>query len=79
MALGIGAYLEISVNADASGLQSTCGHACSHAQVDPLVLKQQVLGPIAFGIGAVSLGASAYTLFAAPVQGGAATGVGGTF
>ncbi len=79
VAVGIGAYLELSVNADASQLQSTCGHSCSHAQVDPLVLKQQVLGPVAFGVGALSFGAAAYTLFAAPVRGGAATGIGGRF
>ena len=79
VALGIGAYLELSVNADASGLQSSCGHFCSHAQVDPLVLKQQVLGPIAFGVGALSLGLAAYTFFAAPVAGGAVSGVGARF
>jgi hypothetical protein len=79
VAIGIGAYLEISVNADASQLQSTCGHSCSHGQVDPLVLKQQVFGPVAFGVGALSLGAATYTLFAAPVRGGAATGVAGRF
>ncbi len=60
--LGLGAALELSVNADASGLQGTCGHACSHAQVDPLVLRQQVLGPIAFGVGALSLGVATYWL-----------------
>jgi hypothetical protein len=79
VALGLGAYLELSVNADASGLQSSCGHFCSHAQVDPLVLKQQVLGPIAFGVGALSLGLAAYTFFAAPVAGGAVSGVGVRF
>jgi hypothetical protein len=77
--LGIGTYLELSVNADASTLQSSCGHSCSHAQVDPLVLKQQVLGPIAFGVGAISLGVAAYTLFASPVAGGAAAGVSARF
>jgi hypothetical protein len=79
LALGVGAYLELSVNADANGLESTCGHSCSHAQVDPLVLRQRVLGPIAFGIGALSLGLAGYTLLAAPVRGGAMTGVGGRF
>jgi hypothetical protein len=79
LALGIGAYLELSVDADASELQNTCGHSCSHAQVDPLVLKQQVLGPVAFGVGALSLGLAAYTLFAAPVRGGAVAGVGARF
>lgn len=79
VALGVGAYLELSVNADASGLQSTCGHSCPQARVDPLVLKQQVLGPVAFGIGALSLGAAAYTLLAAPVRGGAVAGLGGRF
>ena len=79
LALGIGAYLELSVNADASGLESMCGHSCSHAQVDPLVLKQQVLGPIAFGIGALSLGLAGYTLFAAPASGGAVSGVSARF
>jgi hypothetical protein len=79
LALGVGAYLELSVNADANGLQSTCGHSCSHAQVDPLVLKQQVLGPIAFGVGALSLGLAAYTLLAAPVRGGAVVGLGERF
>ena len=77
--LGIGTYLELSVNADASGLQSSCGHSCSHAQVDPLVLKQQVLGPIAFAVGAISLGVAAYTLFASPVPGGAAAGISARF
>ena len=70
LALGVGTYLELSVNADANGLRSTCGHSCSHAQVDPLALKQRVLGPIAFGVGALSLGLAAYTLLAAPVRGG---------
>jgi len=62
VALGVGGYLELSVNSDASSLQSRCGHDCSHSQVDPLVLKQQVLGPIAFGVGALSLGVAAYLL-----------------
>jgi hypothetical protein len=79
LALGIGAYLELSVDADANSLETTCGHSCSHAQVDPLVLKQQVLGPIAFGVGALSLGLAAYTLFAAPVVGGAVSGVSARF
>ncbi len=79
VALGVGAYLELSVNADARGLESTCGHSCSQAQVDPLVLKQQVLGPVAFGVGALSLGMAAYTLLAAPVRGGAVAGLGGRF
>jgi hypothetical protein len=79
LALGIGAYLELSVNADARELQNACGHSCSHAQVDPLVLKQQVLGPIAFGVGALSLGLATYTLLAAPVGGGAVAGVGARF
>jgi hypothetical protein len=77
--LAVGAYLELSVNADASDLKSSCGHSCSHSQVDPLVLKQQVLGPIAFGIGALSLGLAGYTLLAAPVHGGAVAGMGGRF
>lgn len=77
--VGVGTYLELSVNADASSLQSLCGHSCSHAQVDPLVLKQQVLGPIAFGVGALSLGLAAYTLFASPVAGGATAGVSARF
>ena len=59
VALGVGAYLELSVNADARALESTCGHSCSQARVDPLVLKQQVLGPVAFGVGALSLGLAA--------------------
>jgi hypothetical protein len=79
LALGVGAYLELSVNADASGLESSCGHSCSHAQVNPLVLKQQVLGPVAFGVGALSLGLAGYTLLAAPVRGGAVAGMGGRF
>jgi hypothetical protein len=79
LALGLGAYLELSVNADANGLESTCGHSCSHAQVHPLVVKQQVLGPIAFGVGALSLGLAAYTLLAAPVRGGGVVGLGGRF
>ncbi len=79
LALGVGAYLELSVNADASGLESSCGHSCSHAQVDSLVLKQQVLGPIAFGVGALSLGLAGYTLLAGPLRGGAMTGMGGRF
>jgi hypothetical protein len=79
LAVGFGAYLELSVNADASELRSTCGHSCSHAQVDPLVFKQQVLGPIAFGVGALSLGLAAYTLFAGPSKGGVTAGVRGRF
>ena len=79
LALGVGAYLELSVNADASGLESSCGHSCSHAQVDSLVLKQRVLGPIAFGVGALSLGLAGYTLLAGPVRGGAMAGMGGRF
>jgi hypothetical protein len=79
MALGVGAYLELSVNADASGLESSCGHSCSHAKVDPLVLKQQVLGPVAFGVGALSLGLAGYTLLAAPVRSGAVAGIGRRF
>jgi len=79
LAVGVGAYLELSVNADASELRSTCGHSCSHAQVDPLVLKQQVLGPIAFGVGAFSLGLATYTLFAGPTRGGGVAGVQGRF
>jgi hypothetical protein len=79
VALGVGAYLELSVNADAGGLESTCGHSCPHARVDPLVLKQQVLGPVAFGVGALSLGLATYTLLAAPVRGGAVGGVGVRF
>jgi hypothetical protein len=47
--------------------------------VHPLVLKQQVLGPIAFGVGALSLGLSAYTVLAAPVRGGTVVGLGGRF
>jgi hypothetical protein len=79
LALGVGAYLELSVDADASALQNTCGHSCSRAQVDPLVLKQQVLGPVAFGVGALSLCLATYTLLAAPVRGGAVAGVGARF
>jgi hypothetical protein len=80
VALGIGTYLEVSVNSDASNLQSTCGHSCSHSQVDPLVLKQQVLGPIAFGVGALGLGLATYTFFAVPTtSGGATAGVAGRF
>jgi hypothetical protein len=79
LALGLGAYLELSVNDDANGLQGTCGHSCSHAQVHPLVLKQQVLGPIAFGVGAISLGLAAYSVLAAPVRAGAVVGLGGRF
>jgi hypothetical protein len=79
VAVGVGAYLELSVNADASDLRSTCGHSCSHAQVDPLVFKQQVLGPIAFGMGALSLGLATYTLFAGPARGGGVAGVRGQF
>jgi hypothetical protein len=79
VAVGIGAYLELSVNADANGLENTCGHSCSHAQVDPLVLRQQVLGPIAFGVSALALGLAAYTLFAAPAPGGAVSGVSARF
>ncbi len=79
LALGLGAYLELSVNDDANGLQRTCGRSCSHAQVEPLVLKQQVLGPIAFGVGAISLGLAAYTLLAAPVRAGAVVGLGRRF
>jgi hypothetical protein len=79
VALGVGTYLELSVNADASALESSCGHSCSHAQVHPLVLKQQVLGPIAFAVGALSLGLAGYTLLAAPVRGGAAAGMSGRF
>jgi hypothetical protein len=79
LALGLGAYLEISVNHDANGLQRACGHSCSRAQIDPLVLKQQVLGPIAFGVGAISSGLAAYTLLASPVRGGAVAGLGGRF
>jgi hypothetical protein len=80
VALGIGTYLEVSVNSDASNLQSTCGHGCSHSQVDPLVLEQQVLGPIAFGVGALGLGLAAYTFFATPTGGGGAVaGLAGRF
>jgi hypothetical protein len=79
VALGVGAYLELSVDADASELRTTCGHSCSHAQVDPLVLRQQVLGPTAFGVGALSLGLATYTLFAASARGGAVAGVRGRF
>lgn len=79
VAVGVGAYLELSVNSDAGSLQSACGHDCRHSQVDPLVLKQQVLGPIAFGVGALSLGLAAYTFFAAPTPGGAVAGVTGQF
>jgi hypothetical protein len=79
LALGIGAYLELSVDADASGLRTTCGHSCSHAEVDPLVRKQQVLGPIAFGIGALSLGLATYTLFATSARGSTVVGVRGRF
>jgi hypothetical protein len=66
VALGVGAYLEASVNSDASSLDSSCHSNCSHAQVDPLVLKQQVFGPIAFGVGGVSLGLATYYFFARP-------------
>lgn len=79
VALGIGTYLELSVNADASALASSCGHSCSREQVHPLVLKQQVLGPIAFAVGALSLGLAGYTLLAAPVRGGAAAAMSGRF
>ena len=80
VALGIGAYLEVSVNADASSLQGSCGHSCLQSQVDPLVLKQQVLGPIAFGVGALGLGLATYTFFAVPTpNGGATAGVAGLF
>jgi hypothetical protein len=64
IAVGVGTYLEVSANADASSLASTCHHNCSTDQVDPLILKQRVLGPIAFGLGAVSLGLAVYTGFA---------------
>lgn len=77
--VGVGAALEIGVNSDASGLQSTCGHACSHAQVDPLVLRQQVLGPLAFAVGAAALGVGAYLFFASPAPGGGVAGVAGRF
>ena len=79
LALGVGTYLELSVNADANGLESTCGHSCSHAQVDPLVLKQQVLGPIAFGVGALSLGLAGVHAPGRPGAGGAVVGLGGRF
>jgi hypothetical protein len=79
LALGIGAYLELSVDAEANRLQGTCGHACSHAQVHPLVLEQQVLGPVAFGVGALSLGLATYRLLVAPVERGAVAGVGARF
>jgi hypothetical protein len=78
-ALGVGTYLELSVNADASSLEGSCGHSCSHEQVHPLVLKQQVLGPIAFAVGALSLGLAGYTLLAAPVRDGVAAGLSGRF
>jgi hypothetical protein len=78
--IGVGTYLELSVNADASSLQNSCGHGCSHSAVDPLVLKQQVLGPIAFGVGALGLGLATYTFFAVPTaNGGATAGVAGRF
>ncbi len=78
--IGIGTYLEVSVNSDASSLQGSCGHDCSHDKVDPLVLKQQVLGPIAFGVGALGLGLATYTFFAVPTaSGGATAGVAGRF
>jgi hypothetical protein len=79
LALGVGAYVEASVDADASALENTCGHSCSHAQVAPLVLKQQVLGPIAFGVGALSLGLATYSLFASSARGGMVAGVRGRF
>ncbi|HLK35952.1 MAG TPA: hypothetical protein VKU41_04315 [Polyangiaceae bacterium] len=79
VALGLGAYLELSVNADAASLAESCGHNCAHSQVDPLVLEQQVLGPIAFAVGAVALGVAAYTLFAVPTTGGAVVGAQGHF
>jgi len=78
-AFAIGAYLEVSVNSDAGSLKSTCGHDCPRSQVDPLVLKQQVLGPIAFGVGALGLGLATYTFFATPTDGGATAGVAGRF
>jgi hypothetical protein len=78
-ALGVGAYLELSVDADANQLQRSCGHSCSHDQVAPLVLKQQVLAPVAFGVGALSLGLATYALFAASERGGAVAGVRGRF
>jgi hypothetical protein len=67
------------VDADAKQLQRSCGHSCSHAQVVPLVLKQQVLAPVAFGVGALSLGLATYTLFAGSEKGGAMAGVRGRF
>lgn len=79
VALGLGAYLELSVNADAASLEGSCGHNCAHSQVDPLVLRQQVLGPIAFGVGAVALGVAAYMLFVVPTPGGAVAGAQGRF
>jgi hypothetical protein len=62
-AVGIGTFLELSVNAQASTLASACGHGCTHAQVDPLVTQQRILGPIAFGVGAASLGVAMYYFF----------------
>jgi hypothetical protein len=62
-ALGIGTFLELSVNAQASSLAGACGHDCSHAQVDPLVTQQRIIGPIAFGVGAASLGIAMYYFF----------------
>jgi hypothetical protein len=62
VAVGVGAALELSVNAQASSLSGTCRHACTQDQVHPLVVQQQILGPIAFGVGAVSLAAAVFFL-----------------
>jgi hypothetical protein len=60
VAIGIGTAFEVSTNAQGDSLAKTCGHMCPDAQVEPLTIKQQVVGPISFGFGAVSLGAAAY-------------------
>jgi hypothetical protein len=68
VALAAGTALELSVDAQASSLAGECNHSCQGSRVQPLIIEQQVLGPIAFGIGAVSLGAAAYLLFFHPAS-----------
>ena len=72
VAVGVGTGLELSVNAQASSLSQTCVHTCPKDEVHPLVVQQQILGPIAFGVGAVSLAAAVLFLVRGTHDAGAA-------
>lgn len=78
--LGTALAFDVAQAVEYSHLDATCGGHCTAAQVSPVTTERWVAG-VAAGVGALSLGASAYFFFtrsSAPGA-GAIGGVGGRF